>query len=78
MTLDQILSGPVADRPNGAPYPMTEAEARGILLQFEKHQPRKMRGRVVRKLVDAAEAGLGNLSRDAVALYRQYATAYGA
>ena len=78
MTLDQILSGPATDRPNGTPHAMTESEARGILMQIEKHQPRKRRGLVVRRLVVAAEAGFGNLSRDAIALYRQYATAYGA
>lgn len=78
MTLDHILSGPVTDRPNGAPYPMTEAEARGVLREIEARMPRKRRGPTVRKLVDAAESGLGNLSRDAIALYRKYATAYGA
>lgn len=77
MTLDQILSGPVADRPNGAAHPMTEAEARGILRDIEAQMPRKRRGAAVRKLADAASRGIGRLSPEAVTLYQKYATAYG-
>ena len=78
MTLEQILSGPATDRPNGAAHLMTEAEARGILLQVEKQMPRKRRGPAMRNLANHAAHGTGRLSPEAIALYRAYATAYGA
>lgn len=77
MTLDHLLSGPTADRPNNAPHPMTEAEARGILLSIQKRQPRARRGLVVAKLADAADRGRGRLSPEALALYRAFAAHYG-
>lgn len=75
MDIQSILAGPAADRPNGSAHLMTEAEARGVLLEIEAHMPRKRRGPAVRKL---AEAPVGRLSVEAKALYRAYAAAYGA
>lgn len=75
MTLQQILSGTVADRANFSEHLMTEAEARGILLKAERQMSRKQRGPVFRKFADTPH---GKLSDDARALYRAYAAAYGA
>jgi hypothetical protein len=54
---------------------MTEAEARGVLAQMEAQMSKRQRGRVARM---TADAGVGNLSDEARALYRAYAEAYGA
>lgn len=75
MTIQQILAGPQSDRPNRAGYPMTEAEARHVLAQMESQMSKRQRGRVARM---TADAGIGNLSDEARALYRAYAEAYGA
>lgn len=75
MTLEQILNGPVAERGNGVAHLMTEAEARGFLLQAERQMARKNRGPIFRKMADTP---VGRLSDDARALYRAYAAAYGA
>jgi hypothetical protein len=74
MTLQDILTGPTSERPNGAAHPMTEAEVRGILLQADKQMARKNRGPIFRKFADSPQ----NLSDAARALYRAYAGAYGA
>lgn len=78
MTLQEILTGPIAERANMVFHPMTEAEARGILHKFEKQMPKKRRGTVALGLAKHAANGVGNLSQEAIALYRAYATAYGA
>lgn len=75
MTLVHILSGPIADRAHDASHPMTEPEARGILVQAEKQMSRRQRGPVFRKFADYPRA---NLSHEARALYRAYAAEYGA
>ena len=75
MTLSTILAGPVADRAHDARHPLTESEARGILLQAERSMTRKQRGPVFRKLAEFPRA---NLSIEARALYRAYAAEYGA
>lgn len=74
MTLAEILAGPTADRPNRAGYPMTEAEARGFLMDIERQMPRSRRGPCIARL---AAAPVGNLSQEARDLYRAYAAAYG-
>jgi hypothetical protein len=76
MTLQDILTGPTSERPNGAPHPMTEAEARDILRQIETRLPKKRRGPNVRAIVTHAEV-VGRLSPEAIALYRAYAGVYG-
>lgn len=78
MSLEQVLTGPTADRANYSAHPMTEAEARGILLRAEKQMSRNRRGPNFRNLANHAANGVGNLSQEAIALYRAYATAYGA
>jgi hypothetical protein len=75
MTLQAILTGPTSKRQNGAPHLMTEAEARGILLQADKQMARKNRGPIFRKFADSSHANLSDAAR---ALYRAYAGAYGA
>lgn len=77
MSVERILSGEVAERPNFAAHLMTEAEARGVLCQIEKQMPRKRRGVTVYKLAESASRGIGRLSPEAIALYRAYAAAYG-
>ena len=75
MALQDILTGPVVDRHCHAMHPMTEAEARGILRQAEKQMAKKHRGAAFRKFADSPHA---RLTDEARALYRAYATAYGA
>jgi hypothetical protein len=77
MIPQEILTGPKVERQNGAVHPMTEAEAREFLTRVEANVPKKRRGPNVRNLADHAER-VGRLSPEALALYRAYATAYGA
>lgn len=74
-TVQDILTGQVAERSNRATHLMTEAEARGILRQLDNEMPKARRGSTVRKLADSPH---GRLTDEARALYRAYATAYGA
>ena len=74
MSVESILSGEVAERPNFAAHLMTEAEARGVLCQIEKQMPRKRRGVTVYKLATSPH---GRLSVAARNLYLAYAAAYG-
>ena len=75
MNLQDILTGPVADRHCHAMHLMTEAEARGVLLQADREMAAKQRGKTFRKFADSPFA---RLTDDARALYRAYAKAYGA
>lgn len=75
MTLQDILTGTVAERPCRAMHLMTEAEARGVLLQADREMSAKQRGKTFRKFADSPH---GRLSDEARALYRAYAKAYGA
>ena len=75
MTLQDILTGPVAERPCRAMHLMTEAEARGVLIQADRQMAKKNRGPAFRKFANSPH---GRLTDDARALYRAYAKAYGA
>jgi hypothetical protein len=75
MTLQDILTGPAADRHCHAMHLMTEAEARGILLKADRQMAKKNRGPIFRKFADSPH---GRLTDDARALYRAYAKVYGA
>lgn len=75
MTLQDILTGPVAERPCRAVHLMTEAEARGVLLQADREMAKKNRGPIFRKFAESPHA---RLSDEARALYRAYAKEYGA
>ena len=70
---NSLLQGPVDDRPNHASHMMTEAEARGVLIQME----REVSSAAKRRRQAAFFAGniAGRLSPEAVALYRAYAEA---
>jgi len=66
-----MLNGPIAIRPNRAGYPMTAAEARGIIRDMEREVPsaasrRKMASFYARNIA-------GKLSPEAVAVYQAYA-----
>lgn len=72
MTLEQILAGPVSERANFAKHDMTEAEARKILQNAEKHMSR--RNRVV--FIKMSNMTFAKLSPEARALYRAYGEYY--
>ena len=78
MTLQEIMTGPATERQNGSAHLMNEAEAREFLQRIEKHVPKKRRGESVRGIAEHAARGAGRLSPEAIALYRAYASAYGA
>ena len=61
----------IANRPNRAGYPMTAAEARGIIRDME----REVKSAAKRKKMAAFYATniFGKLSDEAVEVYRQYA-----
>ena len=60
----------IADRPNGAAWPMTAAEARGILREME-HDVKSVAKR--RRLAASfATNAAGRLSAEAIAVYRAY------
>jgi hypothetical protein len=61
----------IADRPNGATWLMTAAEARGILRDMERQVPSEAKRR--RQAAFFARNVLGKLSPEAVAVYRAYA-----
>lgn len=75
MTVTEILTGPVSERHNHSAHLMTEAEARFILIQHEKHMPKSRRGSTIKKI---AQSPFGRLSDEARALYMAYAACYGA
>lgn len=71
----EILDGPIVDRGPNCAHLMTEAEARGVLRDFESQMPKSRRGAVARRLADSPH---GRLTEEARALYAAYAAAYGA
>jgi hypothetical protein len=75
MTIDQILSGPVADRAHNATHDLTVEEARGFLREWERSGVgMKYRGAGARSVATYAP----NITAEARDLYRAYAAAYGA
>jgi len=68
--MTNILIGPVADRPAHAMYPMTAAEARGVIVLIERDVPSISKRK---KLTAIYSTNIGGkLSADAVAVYRAY------
>ena len=73
MTRSEILAGPVAERQNFSDHAMTEAEARGILLNIEREVASVDRRK--KQAAFFARNIAGRLSPEAVAIYRAYAGA---
>lgn len=69
--MTNILQGPVAERPNRAGYPMTAAEARGILCDMEREVSSAARRRKMASFY--AKNVAGKLSAEAVQVYKAYA-----
>lgn len=70
--MTSILHGDIAERPYRADYPMTAAEARGIIRDMEREVPSAAKRR--RMAAFYATNIAGRLSPDAIAVYSAYAT----
>ena len=69
---NKALIGPTVERHHRATHPMTEAEARGVLLQMEAQVPSAAK-RIYQARFFASNLA-GGLSPEAVALYKLYAS----
>lgn len=69
--MTSILDGEIAERPNRAGYPMTAAEARGIIRDMEREVPSATKRRKMASFY--AKNIAGKLSPEAVEVYRAYA-----
>lgn len=61
----------IADRPNRATWPMTAAEARGIIRDMEREVPSLARRK--RMAAFYAKNIAGKLSHEAIKVYKEYA-----
>jgi|DEB0MinimDraft_6_1074348.scaffolds.fasta_scaffold622670_1 NADP-dependent 3-hydroxy acid dehydrogenase YdfG len=68
--MNPLLDGPTAERQPHDMHKMTEAEARGVLLQMEREVPSALKRR--RQAAFYASNVAGRLTDEAVALYRAY------
>lgn len=72
-SLSDVLNGPATDRKNGSPHKMTEAEARYIMLELEKHT-RSKKARIRMAQLNSSNF-TGGQSPEAIALWKRYLAA---